>query len=106
MSSLQALINAASSGDIINLSGSYTDSATVTIDKPLTIIGRTSGSDPRVNVTVNTGGDSVAITINASNVTLKGIDINHNYSALGAGGLDTCIRIQAGGLYTYPDAGL
>lgn len=106
MSSLQALINAASSGATINLSGNYTDSATVMIDKPLTIVGRTSGSDPRPSVTVNTAGDSVAIIINASNVTLKGIDINHNYSALGAGGLDTCIRIQAGGVYSYPDAGL
>ena len=105
MSSLQSLVNAASAGDTIVLSGSYTDAATVTISKSLTIVGRaTSSSGARPTLTVSTAAEQSAITINASNVTLRGFTVTHNYSS--AGSTTTCITLAPGGTPVYPDAGL
>lgn len=105
--SLQDQINNASAGDIITLTGSTTVDGPLNINKPLTIVGRsTPGSGSRVSLTVNTGGDATAVIVNASDVTLRGLDINHAYSTLGAGGVGTAVNILAGGVYTYPDGGL
>lgn len=105
MSSLQALVDAASSGATITLSGSYTDAATVTISKPLTIVGRaTASSGSRPTVTISTAADQSAITINASNVTLRGFTVTHNYAS--AGSTTSCITLAPGGTPVYPDAGL
>lgn len=104
--SLKTLIDNAASGDTITLTGSTTDTGPIIIDKPLTIVGRTSPtSGSRISVTINTGIDSSAINVNASNVTLRGLDINHAYSGLGPYGTETTIKILPGGTYGYPDDG-
>lgn len=102
--SLQTLINSANPGDTITLSGSYADSATITITKSLTIVGRaTSGSGARPTITVSTAAEQAGISINASNVTLRGFTLVHNYAT--AGSTTTAINLLPGGTAVYPDAG-
>ena len=102
--SLQSLINAANAGDTITLSGDYADSATVTITKSLTIVGRaTSGSGSRPTLTVSTAAEQAGISINASNVTLRGFTLVHNYATIGS--TTTAINLLPGGTAVYPDAG-
>jgi hypothetical protein len=92
--SLQALIDAASPNDTVQLSGDYSESATVVINKPLTIIGRaTPSSGARPVVTVTTAGNGEAVSITVSDVTLRGVEFVHT-SAFSSN--DTCLGFKAG----------
>jgi hypothetical protein len=81
-------LTAANSGDTIQVEagtyafGSSSANPAMTISKSLTIIGRSSasaGARPVFNIT--TANNGTAIEINASNVTIKGIELNHNSNA-------------------------
>ncbi len=66
---IQAAHDAASSGDIIYVQPSGTNYGSVDIEKPLTIVGR-SHSEPGKVSSLQT------ITINSSNITIKGISFS------------------------------
>jgi hypothetical protein len=107
---LEYAITQVSNGDTINISsgthsyGTTSANNVITISKELTIIGRndTSGTRPILNIA--TASNNTAVLCNASNVTIKGIEIVHNPAS--AGSNDTCISIAPGGTGIYPDAGL
>ena len=107
---LEYAITQASNGDTINISsgthsyGTTSANNVINIGKELTIIGRndTSGTRPIINIA--TASNNTAVLCNASNVTIKGIEIVHNPASTGSN--DTCISIAPGGTGIYPDAGL
>ena len=100
----------ASNGDTINISsgthsyGTTSANNVINIGKELTIIGRndTSGTRPIINIA--TASNNTAVLCNASNVTIKGIEIVHNPASTGSN--DTCISIAPGGTGISPDAGV
>ena len=101
----------ASNGDTINISsgthsyGTTSANNVINIGKELTIIGRndTSGTRPVINVA--TASNNTAVLCNASNITIKGIEIFHNPASTGSN--DTCISIApASEPGSYPDHGL
>lgn len=69
---IQKLIDGASEGDIINLSGYYIYSKSIVIDKPLTIIG--------LGETILDGHCSAMIEINSDKVKLVNLDFINSYS--------------------------
>ena len=107
---LEYAITQASNGDTINISsgthsyGTTSANNVINIGKELTIIGRndTSGTRPIINIA--TASNNTAVLCNASNVTIKGIEIVHNPASTGSN--DTCISIAPGGTGISPDAGL
>ena len=98
-----------SNGDTINISsgthsyGTTSANNVITIIKELSIIGRndTSGTRPIINIA--TASNNTAVLCNASNITIKGIEIVHNPASTGSN--DTCISIAPGGTGISPDAG-
>ena len=100
----------ASNGDTINMSsgthsyGTTSANNVINIGKELTIIGRndTSGTRPIINIA--TASNNTAVLCNASNVTIKGIEIVHNPASTGSN--DACISIAPGGTGNSPDAGV
>jgi parallel beta-helix repeat protein len=72
---IQAAINAASSGDTINVSaGTYTENVNVT--KALTIIGAGSG----VTTIVATDGNSYPLNFSTTGATVSGFTLTHHYT--------------------------
>ncbi|GAA4896829.1 hypothetical protein GCM10023311_21970 [Flaviramulus aquimarinus] len=69
--SLQAAIDAATGGDIIYVQHSPTTYGAITVNKAITIIGRSRGDNGYIS-TVGT----ITLTTGASNVTLKGLKIS------------------------------
>ncbi len=78
---LQAAIDAATNGDIIHVQQSSTSYGNVTLNKELTIIGR-SHSDANYRTTLST----LSITEGASNSAIKGININSIGDAFSSSG--------------------
>jgi hypothetical protein len=76
--SIQAAIDAASPGDVIEVSpGTYVPTTTLRVDKALTIQGAGSGS-----TTINVGGyNAWGVYISASNVTFSGFTIQGDAAA-------------------------
>lgn len=76
--SLQALIDAASPGDTIQVSGDYNEASIIVVNKPLTLVGRatsSAGSRPVITITTSSSLNIAAVDVNASDVTLKGLEI-------------------------------
>ncbi len=109
--SLQRAVNAAASGDVLNVqAGTYVGSSTidaangvtagVIVSKPLTILGPNSGFDangatPSSQAIILPGysdpnpfdtNDSVVVEVTASNVTIKGITVDGSNPALAHSG--------------------
>jgi len=75
---MQSLIDNAASGAVITITQDYSESATINVNKPLTIIGRStpgSGARPVITITTSSSANIAAIDVNASNVTFKGLEI-------------------------------
>jgi hypothetical protein len=74
---LQDIIDSASPGSTINVTQDYSLNATLTINKPLTLVGRqdSSGVRPVITITTSSSANIGSIDVNASNVTLKGLEI-------------------------------
>jgi hypothetical protein len=75
---MQSLIDNASSGAVITITQDYTEASPLNVNKPLTIIGRSdpsSGARPVITITTSSSLNIAGIDVNASNVTIKGLEI-------------------------------
>lgn len=101
---MQSLIDNASSGAVITITQDYSEASTLNVNKPLTIIGRSDpSSGARPVITVSTAFNGTALSVNASNVTIKGLEIIHVSTHSSN---DTAISLAPGGTYVNPDGGL
>ncbi len=78
--SIQAAINAASSGGTVTV-GSGTYNEAITINKPLSLVGANVGVDPVTTARgaesiIDATGHAVAVTVTAANVTINGFTIS------------------------------
>ena len=92
--SIQAAINAASSGATINLqSGSHTLSETLLVDKSLSIVGPNAGTSAlstRLDEAIILGGAQQSIVVTADDVTIDGVTVD----ATGTGFDSTAIFVS------------
>jgi hypothetical protein len=75
---MQSIIDNASSGAVITITQDYSETTPLNVNKPLTIIGRSdpsSGDRPVITITTGSSLNIAGIDVNASNVTIKGLEI-------------------------------
>lgn len=87
--SISAAISAASTDDVIEISGTWTETS-LTINKSITL----RGSDPSTDIIQasnskddNTASTVITINSNASNVTIENLSIQNGYTTLRGGGI-------------------